>query len=41
MDEKWKMADEWQWNNGTKITLILVIIGIVLTLLMKYLKVNS
>ena len=42
MDDKWKMADKWEWNNATKITLISVIIGIifgiVLILLMKYLK---
>ena len=42
MKDKWKMTDEWEWNNATKITLISVIIGIifgiVLTLLMKYLK---
>ena len=42
MNDKWKMNDKWEWNNATKITLISVIIGmvfgIVLTLLMKYLK---
>jgi len=42
MEGKWKMTDKWEWNNATKITLISVIIGIifgiVLTLLMKYLK---
>ena len=30
MDDKWKMTDEWEWNNATKITLISVIIGIVI-----------
>ncbi len=42
MDDKWKITDKWEWNNATKITLISVIIGIVfgmvLTLLMKFLK---
>ena len=42
MDDKWKITDQWEWNNGTKITLLAVIVGIfidfVLTLLMKYLK---
>tara|TARA_Y100001980_G_C14148894_1_gene32387 strand:- start:154 stop:291 length:138 start_codon:yes stop_codon:yes gene_type:complete len=42
MDNKWKITDLWEWNNLTKITLLAVIvgilIGIVLTLLMKYLK---
>ena len=42
MNDKWKMTDKWEWNNATKITLISVIIGmvfgIVLNLLMKYLK---
>ena len=42
MDDKWKMTNKWEWNNATKITLISVIIGIVfgmvLTLLMKFLK---
>ena len=42
MDDKWKMIDKWEWNNATKITLVSVIagivFGIVLTLLMKYLK---
>jgi len=30
MDDKWKMTDKWEWNNATKIALILVIIGIVI-----------
>jgi len=42
MDDKWKISDQWEWNNPTKITLLAVIvgiiIGIVLTLLMKFLK---
>ena len=42
MDDKWKITDQWEWNNLTKITLLAVIvgiiIGIVLTLLMKLLK---
>ena len=42
MDDKWKITDLWEWNNSTKITLLAVIvgifIGILLTLLMKYLK---
>ncbi len=38
MDDKWEMTDKWEWNNATKITLISVLFGIVLTLLMKYLK---
>ena len=42
MDNKWKITDLLEWNNLTKITLLAVIvgilIGIVLTLLMKYLK---
>ena len=42
MNDKWKMTDKWEWNNATKITLISVIVGIVLgiviILLMKYLK---
>ena len=42
MDNKWKITDPWEWNNITKITLLAVIvgilIGIVLTLLMKYFK---
>ena len=42
MDNKWKITDLWEWNNLTKITLLAVIvgilIGIVFTLLMKYLK---
>ena len=42
MDNKWKITDLWEWNNLTKITLLAVIvgilIGIVLTLLMKYFK---
>ena len=42
MDNKWKITDLWEWNNLTKITLLAVIVGIligtVLTLLMKYLK---
>ena len=42
MDDKWKITDQWEWNNTTKITLLAVIvgiiIGIVLTLLMKLLK---
>jgi len=42
MDNKWKIIDLWEWNNITKITLLAVIvgilIGIVLTLLMKYFK---
>ena len=44
MDNKWKLNDLWEWNNLTKITLLAVIVGIffgiVLTLLMKYLKGN-
>ncbi|MFL3007460.1 MAG: hypothetical protein ACJZ10_05620 [Candidatus Neomarinimicrobiota bacterium] len=44
MDDKWEMSDKWEWNSATKITLILVVIGIVfgviLTLLMKYFKGN-
>tara|TARA_Y100000741_G_C17813502_1_gene379075 strand:- start:191 stop:328 length:138 start_codon:yes stop_codon:yes gene_type:complete len=42
MDDKWKITDQWEWDNPTKITFLAVIvgifIGIVLTLLMKYLK---
>ena len=42
MDDKWNMIDKWEWNNATKVTLISVIagivFGIVLTLLMKYIK---
>ena len=42
MDDKWKITEQWEWNNATKITLLAVIvgifIGIVLTLLMKFLK---
>tara|TARA_Y100000768_G_C23765630_1_gene580758 strand:- start:178 stop:315 length:138 start_codon:yes stop_codon:yes gene_type:complete len=42
MDDKWKITDQWEWNNPTKITLLGVIVGIfigtVLTLLMKFLK---
>tara|TARA_Y100000814_G_scaffold267102_1_gene221347 strand:- start:340 stop:477 length:138 start_codon:yes stop_codon:yes gene_type:complete len=42
MDDKWKITDQWEWNNPTKITLLAVIAGIfistVLTLLMKLLK---
>ncbi len=42
MNDKWKITDQWEWNNLTKITLLAVIvgiiIGIVLTLLMKFLK---
>ena len=42
MDNKWKITDLLEWNNLTKITLLAVIvgilIGIVLTLLMKYFK---
>ena len=42
MDYKWKITDQWEWNNPTKITLLAVIVGIfigtVLTLLMKLLK---
>ena len=44
MDDKWKITDQWEWNNPTKITLLAVIAGIfigtVLTLLMKLLKVT-
>lgn len=44
MDDKRKMTDKWEWNSATRITLISVIngivIGIVVTLLMKYLKGN-
>ena len=44
MDNKWKLNDLWEWNNLTKITLLAVIVGIffgiILTLLMKYLKGN-
>ncbi len=42
MNDKWKMTDKWEWNNATKVTLVSVMIGIVfgivITLLMKYLK---
>ena len=42
MDDKWKITDQWEWNNPTKITLLAAIAGIfigtVLTLLMKLLK---
>ena len=42
MDGKWKITDQWEWNNATKITLLAVIAGIfigtVLNLLMKLLK---
>ena len=45
MDDKWQITDLWEWNNSTKITLLAVIvgifIGILLTLLMKYLKVSK
>ena len=42
MDDKWKITDQWELNNPTKITLLAVIvgifIGIVLTILMKNIK---